>query len=158
VVEGPGHAPDATLHSAAAPSSDPVARIITSPPRPENATVHTSLECPYDRRGFPGESLQPTQKSAGMHPLVRDLYKRVVSVGRDYPSGLAEVRRIAKDKFRKHKDLADLDAIKRAVHYGRYLLKEMIGVVQLKKFRTLKRRYDHDDDDRREPPSSSAPR
>ena len=76
-----------------------------------------------------------------MHPLVRDLYKKLLSVGRDYPLGLAEVRRMAKEKFRKNKDLTGED-LKRAVHYGRYMLKEMIGVVQLKKFRTLKQRYD----------------
>ncbi len=27
-----------------------------------------------------------------MHPLVRDLYKRALLVGRDYPGGLASVR------------------------------------------------------------------
>jgi len=90
-----------------------------------------------------------------MHPLVRDLYKKILTVGRDYPSGLTEVRRMAKERFRKRKDVkgayghfqSDVplgDDLKKAVHYGRYMLKEMVGVVQLKKFRALKQRYyDH---------------
>ena len=35
--------------------------------------------------------------------------------------------------------------IKRAIAYGRYMVKEMIGVVQLKKYRTMKKRYVPDD-------------
>ena len=33
----------------------------------------------------------------------------------------------------------------RAIAYGRYMVKEMIGVVQLKKYRTMKKRYVPDD-------------
>ena len=40
---------------------------------------------------------------------------------------------------------ATLDEIKRAIAYGRYMVKEMIGVVQLKKYRTMKKRYVPDD-------------
>ena len=32
-----------------------------------------------------------------MHPLVRDLYKRIILCGRDYPGGLEVVRRKAKE-------------------------------------------------------------
>ena len=31
-----------------------------------------------------------------MHPLVRDLYKKLLTVGRDYPAGLDHVRDRAK--------------------------------------------------------------
>ena len=34
-----------------------------------------------------------------MHPLVRDLYKRVLIVGRDYPAGLEHVKKKAKEYF-----------------------------------------------------------
>lgn len=77
-----------------------------------------------------------------MHPFVRDLYKKIITVGRDYPTGLAHVRKKAKEMILKHRH-AEGAELKRAVHYGRYMLREMIGVVQLKKYRTLKKRYEN---------------
>lgn len=78
-----------------------------------------------------------------MHRLVRDLYKKILLVGRDYPTGLSEVRRRAKEEFLKRRE-AEGDELKRAVSYGRYMLKEMEGVIQLKKYRTMKKRYSND--------------
>lgn len=75
---------------------------------------------------------------------MRDLYKKLLIVGRDYPTGLADVRRKAKQAFLKNKNLTG-DDLKRAVSYGRYMLREAIGVVQLKKYRTLKKRYSSDE-------------
>ena len=76
---------------------------------------------------------------------VRDLYKRILVVGRDYPAGLEHVRERAKAEFGKRAALTDDVQIKRAIAYGRYMVKEMIGVVQLKKYRTMKKRYVPDD-------------
>ena len=80
-----------------------------------------------------------------MDPRVRDLYKRILVVGRDYPAGLEHVRERAKAEFGKRAALTDDVEIKRAIAYGRYMVKEMIGVVQLKKYRTMKKRYVPDD-------------
>ena len=80
-----------------------------------------------------------------MDPRVRDLYKRILVVGRDYPAGLDHVRERAKAEFGKRAALTDDVQIKRAIAYGRYMVKEMIGVVQLKKYRTMKKRYVPDD-------------
>lgn len=85
-------------------------------------------------------------EAARMHPLVRDLYKKILVVGRDYPTGLAHVRQKAKEMICKNRD-AKGDDLKRAISYGRYMLREMIGIVQLKKYRTLKRRYEDPLDD-----------
>lgn len=73
-----------------------------------------------------------------MRPLVRDLYKKLMTVGRDYPAGLEHVRVRAKREFRKRGDLSDEVEIKKSIAYGRYMLREMMGVIQLKKYRTLK--------------------
>ena len=87
-----------------------------------------------------------------MHPLVRDLYKRAILVGKDYPHprGLDYVREQWKkalcdpnnatyqsidDPILKEKEL------RKAIGKGRYAIREMIGVIQLKKYRTLRRRY-----------------
>jgi len=77
-----------------------------------------------------------------MRPIVRDLYKRILIVGRDYPKGLGYVRARAKKEFFDRKDLQDEVKVKQAVAYGRYMVKEMIGIIQLKKYRAMKNRYD----------------
>jgi hypothetical protein len=91
-----------------------------------------------------------------IHPLVRDLYKRAILVGKDYPHprGLDYVRETWKKAirdpqnfnaalFEKIKDPKIKEKeIRKAVGKGRYAIREMIGVIQLKKYRTMRRRYD----------------
>ena len=76
-----------------------------------------------------------------MHPLVRDLYRRCIIVGRQYPGGIAVVRKKAKEYFMDNKALATEQEIKRAVGHGRWYLREIIGVIKLGKYRAMKRRY-----------------
>jgi len=96
-----------------------------------------------------------------MHPLVRDLYKRVLIVGRDYPHprGLPYVREKWKAALRNPENCPscyDKDLllpnnndnnkqcekeIHQAVARGRHMVREMIGIIQLKKYRTMKQRY-----------------
>ncbi|RLN87705.1 hypothetical protein BBJ28_00014905 [Nothophytophthora sp. Chile5] len=76
-----------------------------------------------------------------MEPKVRDLYKRFLYVGRDYPLGLSYVREKAKTAFFQNRDLTDPVAIKKAIKRGRWMVRELIGVIQLKKYRTLNSRY-----------------
>ncbi|KAH9255119.1 hypothetical protein BASA81_006878 [Batrachochytrium salamandrivorans] len=79
--------------------------------------------------------------SQNMHALVRDLYKRIVLVGRDYPLGLDWVRSKAKPWFRQHSDATDEVEIKKLVGVGRHQVREMQAVIQLKKYRHLRRAY-----------------
>mmetsp|Transcript_3980 Transcript_3980/g.7643 ORF Transcript_3980/g.7643 Transcript_3980/m.7643 type:complete len:121 (+) Transcript_3980:1073-1435(+) len=89
-----------------------------------------------------------------MHPLVRDLYKRAITVGKDYPhpKGLDYVRETWKRALRDNRNFDVTKAtiwdplrydkeIRKAVGKGRYAIREMIGVIQLKKYRALKERY-----------------
>ncbi|CAB9518142.1 flavoprotein regulatory factor 1 [Seminavis robusta] len=103
-----------------------------------------------------------------IHPLVRDLYKRALMVGRDYPQGLDYVREKWKTALRDPNNCpswyssssssisnttcsnVETEALKeremrRAVAKGRFMIREMVGVIQLKKYRTMKRRYASDD-------------
>lgn len=122
-----------------------------------------------------------------MHPLVRDLYKRVILVGRDYPLGLDYVRRTWKRALRdpnncpscysdvhqnnrennyvshNHRQSDDRVAssspsyelrlaapdcqreLRRAVGKGRFMVREMIALIQLKKYRSMNQRYSHPD-------------
>lgn len=90
-----------------------------------------------------------------MHPLVRDLWKRVVWVGRDYPTGLSHVKEVWKPAMRNPENCPswygphaprDEEELLRAVHKGRQAVKEMVGVIQLKKYRSMKQRYDDNSD------------
>jgi hypothetical protein len=145
-------------------------------------------------------------RTVRMHPLVRDLYKRVLIVGRDYPHpgglefvkrkwkaaildgernwplhyqlrqqqqqhqeqqrdavgggggdniqhtnersafcGATETKAIGTPQLIPSASESELDfEIKQAVHRGRHMVKEMIGAVQLKKYREMKKRYDGD--------------
>mmetsp|Transcript_20479 Transcript_20479/g.31031 ORF Transcript_20479/g.31031 Transcript_20479/m.31031 type:complete len:112 (+) Transcript_20479:130-465(+) len=96
-----------------------------------------------------------------MHPMVRDLYKRVIHVGYDYPLGLDYVRKTWKKVLRnpdncpscfdEHKNQivspspACEREIRKAVGKGRAYIREMIGIIQLKKYRVMKKRYDNHD-------------
>uniref|UniRef100_K3X1X6 Complex 1 LYR protein domain-containing protein n=1 Tax=Globisporangium ultimum (strain ATCC 200006 / CBS 805.95 / DAOM BR144) TaxID=431595 RepID=K3X1X6_GLOUD len=80
-----------------------------------------------------------------MDPKVRDLYRRFLHVGKDYPLGLPYVREKVKTAFLKNRDLTDPLEIKKAIHKGRWMVQEMIGVIQLKKYRTLNARYTSED-------------
>lgn len=62
-------------------------------------------------------------------------------VGKDYPLGQQFVKEKAKEAFFKNSNIKDELELKRAVHRGRYMVKELIGVVRLKKYRTLRKRY-----------------
>ena len=77
-----------------------------------------------------------------MHEKVVNLYKRLLLVGRDYPGGFEQVRRKAKEEFMKHKDLHSEDDILRAVHRGRWYIRNvLVPVSQLTKYRAMKQRY-----------------
>lgn len=91
-----------------------------------------------------------------IHPLVRDLYKRVLIVSRDYPnSDHHHVKQLWKTAIRNPENcpswyitttnsstvVNDITELYQAVHRGRHMVKEMIGIVQLHKYRSMKKRY-----------------
>jgi len=76
-----------------------------------------------------------------MHPKVRDLYKRFLLVGRDYPAGLAVVKEKVKKEFFTNRDLKEELDIFRAVAKGRYFVREIMAINQLHKYRALKKTY-----------------
>jgi hypothetical protein len=99
-----------------------------------------------------------------MHPLVRNLYKRVLVVGKEYPTGLEHVKKVWKTALRNPANcpswydqqgndgdrpnasatvMNDEEELLRAVHKGRHMVKEMIGIIHLKKYRAMKRRYEN---------------
>jgi hypothetical protein len=86
-----------------------------------------------------------------MHPFVRNLYKRVIHVGKDYPTGWPHVRQVWKAALQNPNNCPRYiedptspqgqEDLMRAVYKGRMMVKEMMGVIQLKKYRSMRERY-----------------
>ena len=76
-----------------------------------------------------------------MNSKIRDLYKRILFAGRYYPQGLNKVREQAKIEFYKNQNLKSEIEIKKAISYGRYMVREIIAISKLAKYRAMKRNY-----------------
>jgi len=77
-----------------------------------------------------------------MHPLVRDLLRRVVYLAEIHPNReqfLARVR--AKLAENKNIDINDEFAIRKVVAKGRWELREEGDLINLMKYRALRQRY-----------------
>ena len=77
-----------------------------------------------------------------MHPLVRDLYKRFIIVGKEYPTGYQSIREKIREGFLKNSNITDEIELKKAVAYGRYWVREVKAISHFSKFRAMKHRYD----------------
>lgn len=139
----------------------------------------------------------PTPLHLGsMDPRVRDLYRRFLFVGRDYPLGLRYVRDTVKRAFKdthippavtaqpsmssaripsgagpasspapapssvpasasSPAALSRDAALHRAVTKGRYMVREMEALIQLKKYRQLRKAYGHEQSSATVQPSSA---
>ena len=84
-----------------------------------------------------------------MHPRVRALYKQFLFFAPYMPT--MDRRRytaLVKRRFLEQKEVkADSEEFKKALAYGRYMLKETQGVIEIHKFRSMKM-YDWDRDAR----------
>ncbi|KAJ9468957.1 LYR motif-containing protein 5 [Diplonema papillatum] len=78
-----------------------------------------------------------------MHPRVFALYKQFMHLADYHPTKTKEqVRTMVRNKFLANKDLEVGSADwKRALGYGRYMVKEFEALIYLHKYRALKQRY-----------------
>ncbi|KAL1529027.1 hypothetical protein AB1Y20_010347 [Prymnesium parvum] len=143
--------PSRHIHLSFPPHTPLLPATYTSPSRHIHLSFppHTPLLPAHIHLSFPSRSpLLPAMHTR--HPWmnnhcfaqVRNLYKRLLVVGRDYPLGLSVVREKAKKAFlaNSHLEVGSFEW-KKAIAYGRYMVKEMIGVIQLRKYRAIKQRY-----------------
>ncbi|CAH0561163.1 unnamed protein product [Brassicogethes aeneus] len=75
---------------------------------------------------------------------VIDLYKTLLHLGKEYPSGYEYFRSRLHNAFMKNKDVTDSEKIEKMIGHGQYIVKEVEALYMLKKYRTLKRRYYRD--------------
>jgi len=62
-------------------------------------------------------------------------------MGKDYPAGYDYFRARLKAAFLKNKSVEDPEMIRVLVARGKYVMKELEAMYQLRKYRTLKQRY-----------------
>ncbi|KAK9768057.1 LYR motif-containing protein 5 [Basidiobolus ranarum] len=72
---------------------------------------------------------------------VRELYKQLLFLGRDYPAGSDYFRGRLKKAFQKNSELIEPKAIEEAVKRGQFVIKELEAMYKLNKYRALKKRY-----------------
>jgi hypothetical protein len=76
-----------------------------------------------------------------MHHNVRELYKRFLIAGRNYPQGLSFVREKAKEAFFQNRDISDEFLLNKAIVKGRYWVREINAISMLHKYRSVRKRY-----------------
>lgn len=72
---------------------------------------------------------------------VKNLYKTLVHLGKEYPQGADYFRTRLHAAFMKNKDVTDEADIKALIAKGEYVVKELEALYMLRKYRTLKKRY-----------------
>lgn len=77
-----------------------------------------------------------------LRPKVIALYKQLVYLGREYPAGYENFfRPKLKAAFMKKKDITDEQEILKSIKFGEYIIKEIEMMYYLRKYRTLRKRY-----------------
>ncbi|XP_055385694.1 electron transfer flavoprotein regulatory factor 1 [Condylostylus longicornis] len=73
---------------------------------------------------------------------VRALYKQLLFLGRNHPSGYIKFRNQCHEAFIKNKDEQHPQKIKELLVKGRYICNEIEALYHLKKYRSMKSRYE----------------
>jgi len=72
---------------------------------------------------------------------VKNLYKKLLYLGKDYPKGGDWFKTKLHAAFMKNKDVEDEVQIKALIARGEFVVKEIEALYMLRKYRTLKKRY-----------------
>ncbi|XP_071954845.1 LYR motif-containing protein 5A-like [Antedon mediterranea] len=72
---------------------------------------------------------------------VKQLYRNLIHLGKDYPKGEEYFRTRCHSAFMKNKDVNDVEKIEELIARGEYVCKELEALYMLRKYRTLKKRY-----------------
>eukprot|EP01088_Endostelium_zonatum_P012732 TRINITY_DN269_c0_g1_i1.p2 TRINITY_DN269_c0_g1~~TRINITY_DN269_c0_g1_i1.p2 ORF type:complete len:107 (-),score=24.09 TRINITY_DN269_c0_g1_i1:166-486(-) len=85
------------------------------------------------------------RRAATLGWKTKDLYKRMLFAGRDYPQGITVFRTGLKKAFLANKNEQDPAKIENALARGEYVLKEILALNSLHKYRSLRRAYSRKD-------------
>ncbi|EDO49154.1 predicted protein [Nematostella vectensis] len=79
--------------------------------------------------------------SSQLRFAVKNVYRQLYYLGKEYPMGAAYFNQKLKKAFLKNKDETDPEKIKVLIARGEYVVKELEALYMLRKYRTLKKRY-----------------
>ncbi|KAI8586976.1 lyr motif-containing protein 5a [Geranomyces variabilis] len=84
----------------------------------------------------------PQQPPAALRAQVKDLYKQLLYMGREYPNGgIDYFRPKLKAAFLKKRTMSDPAEIEAALKQGDYIKKELEALWFLRKYRHVKQNY-----------------
>uniref|UniRef100_A0A0B6XZW2 Complex 1 LYR protein domain-containing protein n=1 Tax=Arion vulgaris TaxID=1028688 RepID=A0A0B6XZW2_9EUPU len=72
---------------------------------------------------------------------VKQLYKTLLHLGKDYPKGAEYFRSHLHKAFVRQKDVTDVKEIEMLIVRGEFIVKELEALYMLKKYREMKKRY-----------------
>ncbi|KAK5132853.1 hypothetical protein LTR08_008569 [Meristemomyces frigidus] len=75
------------------------------------------------------------------HDVIR-IYKELLYLGREYPLGYDYFRPRLHKAFMAKADLQDEEQIRKGIEQAEFVKKEVEALYYLKRYRTLKKRYD----------------
>ncbi|ORX94463.1 LYR motif-containing protein 5A [Clohesyomyces aquaticus] len=75
------------------------------------------------------------------HQVIK-IYKELLYLGRDYPQGYEFFKTRLHKAFASQKDLADEAKIRAGIKRAEFVKKEIEALYYLKRYRTLRQRYD----------------
>ncbi len=73
---------------------------------------------------------------------------QLIYLGRQHPKGADYFLPKVKQEFMKNKDETDVEQIKKHIAYGRYMVRELESMYQMRKYRAMKQRYYDKQEDR----------
>ncbi|KAI9203138.1 putative growth hormone-inducible soluble protein [Polychytrium aggregatum] len=79
--------------------------------------------------------------SSPLRHQVRQLYKNLLWIGREYPAGFEFFKPKLKSAFLKNKSLETEEDIRKAIQHGEFVQKELEALWFLKKYRSIKSSY-----------------
>ena len=71
-------------------------------------------------------------------------FPQLLHYGKEYPLGFDYFKPKMKAAFTKNKDVTDPEKLQQLLDHGSYIVKELEALYMLRKYRTLKRRYNKD--------------
>lgn len=112
-------------------------------------SLHLSRCPPRTIKPFPihmtRRSSTTNDSSTELKIQVKDLYKNLIYLSRDWHYNLKPQ---IKEAFMKNKSITDPNEIKELIAKGEYVSREIIATYRLKKYRTLKRRYESEESEK----------
>ncbi|KXN70377.1 growth hormone-inducible soluble protein-like protein [Conidiobolus coronatus NRRL 28638] len=72
---------------------------------------------------------------------VLNLYKRLLYLGREYPTGYTNFRNKLHASFLKNSELKQSEEIEKRIKLGEFVIKEIEAMYHINKYRAMKKRY-----------------